>query len=172
MSYSVATFSPSMLGDMDRLKGFFSGEKALAKIKDLAGVKAKSDEPYYSRWMVTWVVVTSPLFAITALFCYVIGSMCPCVPSLSKRLILYSGHLMRDIEGVYLQLWYGKQFLIPSFNDHRMDSCDLYTLDPIPKEKLPLPILKESLHYQLKEVDFSQVDSGLCHGGVSWFNFL
>jgi len=166
----VYTFSPQLLNNFDELKNFFNGEKEVQKLKQFSILPSKN-ELYYNRWQVVWICITHPFKLILSVFIRTLSLLC-FSSRLSKTMHIYALHLEREFDHVWTQFQYGKRLLVPSFNDYQLSSSDIYTLPPIRRENLLLPLLRENLYYKLKKVNFDRIGCGLCHGGVYWFNYL
>lgn len=177
MTTSLQTFSPKLLQDFTQLKAFFSGKNELQELDKLprdAFVRPSKDHLYYNRFYVTWIILSTPFKFIAFVFFSTIAYLLECLTltSLSRPLSVLSKHIHRDLDYLQTQALFGSRFLLPSLNDYQLYHCDIYSLPPIKRESLPLPLLREALPPQFKKVNFSRIGKGLCHGGVNWFNYL
>lgn len=170
-------FSPKLLHDFDRLKGFFSGEKELRKINHLSKesiVLPKKRSLYFDRFQVVWIIIIAPYKHLYSVFTWAIAHLlhCLCLESASRYLFVASEHMTREWEYLWSQWKYGSRLLVPTINTYQLNTSDVYSLSSTRREHLPLPILRNSLSHLLRKVNFSRIHGGICHGGTCWFNYL
>nr|NGX38648.1 hypothetical protein [Chlamydiota bacterium] len=69
-------------------------------------------------------------------------------------------------------LYYGKRLLITTINDYRADLSYIFSLPSIKRSKILNPLIRENLHPKINQINFDSIGKGLCHGAVSWFNYV
>ncbi len=169
MTSNELRFSPSLLDNFQGLKArYFSGAEQLEFLAN----SPKPTSLYLNRWKVTWMVVTAPLNYITAIFVNILSYFTP--KTCGRKLEVKSNHLFsKELNWLLTYFTWGSQFRVPSFNGYRLEDDDIYTLDSVPIEKLTDPRIRTNLHPLIRKADFhARIGKGLCHGGVSWFNYL
>lgn len=177
MTTSIAsseTFYPWMLNNVQTMKPLFSGIKELHILENMpesAYIRPKGSL-YLGRFRIVWYVVTLPFQLVIFLFLATVAWMFSCIrcSGLSRRITVISHHVLYPMEILSNHLQYGKRFIAPMLNDHRMDQTELFYLEDIPREKIKDPILRKKLHQKMDRVEYK--DDGLCFGTVYWFNYL
>lgn len=170
---TTAPFTLDLLGNFEALKQrYFTGDKELEAL-----AKQSIDKSLYmDRWKVVWILVSFPFKFISAVVISAFKSLldCSCL-SEAVKLDVEDTYLFgfEDLNRLFYSIYWGSQFKLPSINEYQIQDSDIYKLKPIPKSEIPDPKIRENLHPEIKKASFSsRVGKGLCHGGVSWFNYL
>lgn len=170
---AVARFQPSDLNHLPLLREtFFSGEPELATLDKLpqAVYMHPAGSLYYGRFRVAWVITTLPFRWIYCIFLYSAATLIACIrlKRAANHLYLRARRWNETTDCVLRQLTWGRNLLVPAFNTYREDASYLIDYEPIPKQKLKNPAIRDAL--TLPQVQFDW--PGLCHGATCWFNYL
>ena len=168
---AIQTFSPTMVSHFQELKtALFKGDAELAALR----VRDPSKGLFYSRFEITWIFLTAPLRIIHYLFLKVFacGFDLTFIRSIAKPMHVRANRVLKPIKIAWGYLLYGNRLLRPTFYEYKPELFDVYALRSIPRGSISNPTIKKSLHSKLKAINFDRIGKGLCHGSVSWFNFL
>lgn len=170
MAVTPPLFSRELVNDYGRFKSLFNGEEELKQIEKFYNEPQKPEgSKYYNRWQVAAILIKQP-------FKMILGVFLECVRLLSypfsRSIYAYTSvwirHLERELYNLFHIRSYGTRLLVPTLNWAQTSIGDVFTQKPMKKEDILSPEIRKSVNND--EIVFDR--SGVCEGGVNWFNFL
>jgi len=166
-------FTPDVILSSKRVKEFLKGDKEILEIGKSAYASRSAPQIFCNRWEITWIRVKSFFDDILEVFWEALSSIFTCFgcTNLSKRCFLLSIHQHYDHDKVALYDRYGKDFLVPAINIHRLDTSDFYLQDPVSISHINDNGIKKASINNTNTVKFNHF-KGVCRGMSDWFIYL
>lgn len=114
-------------------------------------IAPQSDQPYFGRWRVVWITLTTPFYNVFSIFCSAVSLTCYLffLPRFAREGIVLSQYFMRDWQQVCHQSEFEEPLLVPSYNHHQFFTYDVYGIGDVAMRAIHSPEIRSLTHQEI-----------------------